>query len=408
MKNNRVQIIVGILLLAVGVSLVLYLSSFGVSLLTWSPGDLVRAAECDDQDGRVFTIYHRKEMLAKMSREVTVGDELITSSGRHYRIVKTDGKNAYADYLGVDKKLLGYGQVEVPAASMAWEGEKKIGIYHTHSSESYVPTDGTESIPFRGGIFKVGRVLAERLESKGVKVLHSMNPHEPRDKNAYYRSRRTAAELIRQNPVALFDVHRDGIPDPDYYREKVAGQNIAQLRLVVGRQNPNMNANLDFARKLMATANGIHPGLVKEIFIARGNYNQDLGPTTLLIEAGTYTNSRDEAERGVALLADAVPTVVGVGPGSQGPTDVTRRETATPGGWKALGWLLVAALLGGGAFLVISSGGLNQAWERLRNVMGGEFAGVLASRRDPTRVEEKTRKRETADPGREQGEKRGE
>ena len=37
-------------------------------------------------------------------------------------------------------------------------------------------------------------------------------PHDPHDAMAYDRSRRTAAELLKKNPIALLDIHRDAVP----------------------------------------------------------------------------------------------------------------------------------------------------------------------------------------------------
>ncbi len=177
---------------------------------------------------------------------------------------------------------------------------------------------------------------------------------------------------MKNNPVALLDVHRDGIPDADYYRRWISNERVAQLRLVVGRQNPNMKANLDFAKRMMAFANKTHPGIVKEIFMARGNYNQDLMPTALLIEAGTHTNSRQEAENGVALFADAIPPVLGIS-GAPGGAGAPRAG----GAWTALAWIIGLTVLGGGAFLLISSGGFKQAASRLSSYIGREFTGFL-------------------------------
>jgi stage II sporulation protein P len=185
---------------------------------------------------------------------------------------------------------------------------------------------------------------------------------------------------MKKNPIAVFDVHRDGINDPEFYRRNISNQDVAQMRLVVGRENPRMSANLDFVKRLMAYANKMHWPIAKEIFIGQGNYNQDLLPTSLLIEAGTYTNEKEEAMRGIAQLAEAVPVVLGItGPSSRpgAPefgkpiTDPTARQS---GGWTALAWILIIVLIGGGAFLVISSGGWNKAIERLRYFFGREFA----------------------------------
>ncbi|ADU52140.1 stage II sporulation protein P [Thermaerobacter marianensis DSM 12885] len=181
-------------------------------------------------------------------------------------------------------------------------GQGFIGIYHTHNDESYIPTDGTASVDGRGGIHRVGDVLGRELAQHGFRVVKSEALHLPHDRGAYRRSRRTALKMIPKNPLVLLDVHRDATP-PEFYREVVKGQPVTQIRLVVGRENPFRRTNLAFARRLKAEADRSFPGLVKGIYYGRGNYNQDLGPRTLLIEVGAHTNSRIRAERGAAIFA---------------------------------------------------------------------------------------------------------
>lgn len=57
----------------------------------------------------------------------------------------------------------------------------------------------------------VAGALAQTLEEQGVTVVHSDNIHDPHDKNAYQRSRETAAELLQEAPAIMIDVHRDGV-----------------------------------------------------------------------------------------------------------------------------------------------------------------------------------------------------
>ncbi len=346
-----------------------------------------REGEGDHLVGRVYTIRDESgQVVSQVSRRVTVGDEIFAADGRHYRVVKVRGEEAVARFLGMDEDLLAYRdfyrQLAIPAAK-APAPAQPVGIYHTHSDESYVPSDGSESIPFKGGIYRVGERMVGKLTEKGLRVEYDRTPHDPHDDNAYYRSRRTAVRLMQANPLALFDVHRDGVVDPGYYRRIVSQQNVAQTRLVVGRENPRMQANLDFAKRLMSYANSVHNPIVKEIFLAAGNYNQDLMPTALLIEAGTHTNSREEAERGIALLADAVPAVLGItGPAPPGaPKPITDRTAKTPGSYKALAWLLALTLLGGGAFLLVSAGSWERARQRLGRFFGQELGGLPVLRR---------------------------
>lgn len=350
--------------------------------------------------GEYVTLVERGgRVIDKMARVLVPGDEVITADGRHYRVQQVNGETAVVEFLGMDRRLLAWDE-ELATHGVPVQGSasrpRDVAIYHTHSSESYVPSDGTAFIPFNGGIYRVGEVLANALRSQGISVNHDRTPHDPHDNNAYVRSRKTAVRLLKSNPVAMLDVHRDGVPDADFYRQRVSGQEVSQLRIVVGRQNPRKDANLDFARRMMAYANRIHPGIVKGILLASGDYNQDLLPTALLLEVGTHTSTREEAERGVALFAGAVPYVLGVGPApaarpgqpewSRPVTDPGARQA---GVWRALALLIVVGLLAGASFLVISAGGLRQARERLRYLLRVEFGEFFRApwQRRPNRRE---------------------
>jgi len=330
--------------------------------------------------GKAYTINDEQgNFVTMVSRRVQAGNEIITHEGKHYRVVQVNAEEttAVARFIGVDQKLLAYNEfyscLELPAtAAAAAPSKRPVAIYHTHSDESYLPTDGKISIPFNGGIIDVGDTYTENLTENGTRVLHDKTPHDPHDNNAYYRSRRTAAALLKKNPVAMFDVHRDGIDDPGFYRQIISNRQVAQMRLVVGRQNPKMSANLDFAKRLMAYANQMHWPIVKDIYIGSGNYNQDLLSTALLIEAGTYTNRKGEAMGGIIQLAEAVPVVLGI---TTGPTTgPAARETGT---WSAVFWLLLIALVGGGAYLLISAGSYSKAKERLSGLFTRELGDVL-------------------------------
>ncbi|MBO8128381.1 MAG: stage II sporulation protein P [Peptococcaceae bacterium] len=304
--------------------------------------------------------------ISRTSRVVHKGDEIITCEGNHYRVIKVRGQKAVAEFLGKDDAYLAYLDYfngrDVPAAaqSQSW-GKRPVGIYHTHTDESYLPSDGESSIPAHGGIYDVGDAFAEELRRQGVNVRHYKTPHDPHDALAYTRSRRTAIGLTKHNPVALFDIHRDGIQDPNFYRDNIAGEEVARLRLVVGRQNPKMKTNLDFAKRIMAYVNQQHPRLIREIFMAHGSYNQDLLSTALLIEAGTYTNSKTAAENGIALFADDLPVVLGL----MAPKGAASKE-AGRSGWILVIWILILTAVGAGAFLIINAGSPQEALEQVK------------------------------------------
>lgn len=348
--------------------------------------------EGERDDGGYFTIVGPDgNIIDKTARVVYVGDEFIAADNKHYRIQKVEGDTAIAENIGTEE-IVWKEEWEQAQAQGQQNAKNLVAIYHTHSAESYVPTDGTESKPANGGIFQVGDALAAKLREKGINVLHDKTPHEPRDANAYKRSRRTATKLLQKRPAAIIDVHRDGVPDPEFYRGEVAGTPVTKVRLVVGRQNGNMQANLDFAKRVKAYMDKAYPGLIRGIFVARGNYNQDLTPRSLLIEVGTHTNSRERAENGAALFADAIPHILGIaappsgrGPGPFGPG---KNVPSTRGDWSALLWVIGILVVGGGAFLLLSTGSWKGSIDKLKQLTSTEWSSFLGKRHVRHNVQE--------------------
>ncbi|MEN6390420.1 MAG: stage II sporulation protein P [Syntrophomonas sp.] len=269
--------------------------------------------------GQFFTLVDENNRIVhQTAAQVYVGDEYITADNSRYKVQEISDNQARCVLVGREvMPQVAYDQERqawifdgeaVPAAAAAQQ--KRISIYHTHSDESYDRSDGTSSKEGSGGIYDVGDALASKLQSLGFQVEHNKNNHNPHDVNAYNRSRRTAATLLRNNPDAIFDVHRDAVPASQYQTE-VKGQDVTKVKLVVGQSNPNETSSLDFAKKIKAVMDQKSPGLSNGIYIGRGDYNQDLSPRSMLIEVGSNTNTKDEAERGVQLFAESLPVVLG-------------------------------------------------------------------------------------------------
>jgi len=340
------------------------LLSLGIEI----PEGLGQEEELDP--GSFYTIISEEgQVLDKTSRRVWAGDEFIAQDNQRYRVKRVDGTIARAQVVGAEDVVF------KPIMAVPVQGGNQVknlvGMYNTHSDESYVPTDGSESIPGEGGIYKVGEVLAEKLESLGVKVEYDKRSHEPHDSNAYKRSRRTAYQLMQDMPAAIIDVHRDGVPDPDFYNADIAGQPVTRVRLVVGRQNQNMDANLEFAKSIKAYLDEKYPGLVQGIFLAKGNYNQDLSPRSILVEVGTYTNDRARAQRGVALFAEAIGPVTGMS-----VADAAQRGPQAGGtDWSSVFWIILLVVAGIIGYLWIATGSWKGVQDRLKKFASREWFG---------------------------------
>lgn len=241
--------------------------------------------------------------------KVSRGDMFIGDAGYRGTVTRVEGNKAYLRSQG-EMTSLNTARAGVARALPLGAASKLICLYSTHSDESYVPTDGASAIPGAGGIIKVASAFADALSSVGFVVRHDSTPHDPHDALAYSRSRRTAAALASLKPYALIDVHRDAAP-AEAYATVIRGQEVQQIMIVVGRENPLMNANLLFATRLKDEADRMYPGLIRGIFLASGDYNQDLDPGALLLEVGSDTLPREHAERSVRFFARVMASVLG-------------------------------------------------------------------------------------------------
>lgn len=330
------------------------------------------SAAGDEQTGGVFyTLYDQDtgEAIEYMSRNVYPGDELLTGDNRHYKVRRVEGQQVFCQLMESRDLKAVLAQLHSAAETVSTGGAfRSIAIYCTHSDESYVPTSGTESKNGGGDILDVATTMAEELEAQGIEVIHSENIHDPHDVNAYQRSRKTAAQLLQEAPAAIIDVHRDGVPDPEYYATEINGEAATQIRLVVGRQNQNSEANIAFAEKMKAYYDEVKPGLIKSIFMAKGNYNQDLAPNSVLLEVGTHTNTLEQAEVGAREFAEVLPQFLGLKTAVEEQPQAPSAETEQPvsaekganGMGKAILWIVIVAVLGGLAFVWISRGTFRQ------------------------------------------------
>ena len=251
------------------------------------------------------------------------GDEYIAGDNVLYRIATVNSGNAIAEKIGEepmpDVSWLDVGEAQAVFASdettqavsaKANADKRLIALYVTHSDESYIPSDGSQSINGQGGIYDVAREFRDALQKQGVDVILDESTHLPHDSGAYRRSRQTAERLLQKQPDAIIDIHRDGIPDESEYARTINGEEASRVRLLVGRSNQNSSVNREFAKQLKAVADKQYPGLVKDIFIGKGNYNQDLAPHAILLEFGTHTISKERVLNSTDMMAQVMSTAL--------------------------------------------------------------------------------------------------
>lgn len=310
-------------------------------------------------DGQYFRLVDSDgELITVTARILDVGDSYISSSNRLYTVTGFNEDEIVVEFQE-EVQLPDVSEILQTQVAVQGDGESNwnsIGIYHTHNAESYVPTSGTESKDDgNGDILQVGKVLADALKEAGFEVNWTDTSHIPHDGQAYMRSRRTAMDLLQNQPATLIDVHRDATP-PEVYATEIDGQPSTRIRLVIGRQNQNREANLEFAKRIKAVADEQFPDLIEGIFDARGNYNQDIGPQSILLEFGAHTNPLDQAQQAAEFFSKVIPAAAGIsGAGAASSSEEQVGGAARRSIWWILG--IVALLVVG--FVVLNKQGLS-------------------------------------------------
>jgi len=287
------------------------------------------ALDEDGSAGFVTVLDEDGNTLARHGGLIALEDEWITSDNRRFVISGLNGTGLQGRARLVEQVTLP--EVALPAAQSDWT--PVVCVYCTHSDESYVPASGTESEADGGDILEVAETFAQQLNRLGCKAVLDESLHGPHDKNAYDRSRETAAELISQeNPTLLVDIHRDGAPE-DEYTFRVNDTEATHVRIVLGRKNENREDNEVFAQQLKAVADALYPGLVKDIFLGKGQYNQDLMSRSLLLEIGTHESDKEAALNSAGYAAQVVASALGAsGTVKESSTTGTKTAAATPAG----------------------------------------------------------------------------
>lgn len=334
------------------------------------------------------------EKITSICYEPEKGDQYISGDNRLYDVVSIEGDRVIVRELGEvtlpDVSWMNDGDIALP---VALSDSRRMALYCTHSDESYEPSDGLYSDDERGSIYQIARALGTALEDNGVQTEVADTLHHPHDAGAYRRSRQTAVQLLKSMPDALLDIHRDGIPDPDEYATQIGGKDVSKVRLLVGRGNQNMEANKDFALTVKAVADKVYPGLIKDIYMGKGAFNQDLYPRALLLECGTYTLEKEKVLASMPMMADVLyRTMYGGVTGSAGVSDsrgvrtekdggVTQGEPDPPvseeskGAGSGIIMLVIAVLAGlvifGIAATGSAKGGIRKAGRNISEMTGG-------------------------------------
>lgn len=203
-------------------------------------------------------------------------------------------------------------------------------IVHTHTSEAYTMEAGWE---YEGdttartqdpdySVVRVGRELAETLESHGISVIHDETFNDyPSYSGAYNRTLEKIETWVAQYPTIqmVIDVHRDAAANADgspvRHAVTLDGEETAQLMLVMGTDegglsHPNWQDNLSWALKLQAVLERQYPGLCRNLDLRTERFNQHVTPGSMLVEVGSSGNTLREALAAARDLGEGLAALI--------------------------------------------------------------------------------------------------
>ena len=282
-------------------------------LTLFSPVANSKTIALADTNKTYYTVYDesKKNIILLKGGEINDGDKYLSGDNKLYVISNIDEKNktAIAKFLN-DEKLPEYKvSPKQNSKSASAAVTKKVGVYHTHNDESYFTPDGIDSVYGKGGIHDVGKSFVSNLEKLGITTLYREDLHLPHNSGAYTRSQVTASALLNSGATAIFDLHRDSTKR-DYYLTKVNGVQMSSIRMVVGSSSSNYEENKKFAYSIKAYADSAYPGLIKDIYFGKGNYNQQLSTRAMLFEMGCENIEKDLVIKSTEYLAKTLDVVL--------------------------------------------------------------------------------------------------
>jgi len=352
-KTAVLTLVIGINVLSVG-SLILNSNKMQIMLLALG-SNLIPVKEIDFKIQDVAKIYpvlnvnnyvisnndmEKSEQAEKQKEEKKDINKFDGSAVETYSFNKNNASNLKISYTSNYQKATLYGITITNYATKTdidYEGlinkelnlsrtKDKILLYCTHTSESFVNSEGYE-FSYSGtmrtkdakyNMLSVASVLQEKLEIKNFNVVFDTTPHDYTSyDNAYSNSKVTIKSAINKYGKfgLMIDVHRDAYGSLNNGPTvEINGKQVALIMVVVGigtkgYENPYWETNLAIALQIVKKGEEMYPGLFRPLLIRDSKYNQDLNEGAILTEMGTTGNTHEEVFYAATCLSNVLDEV---------------------------------------------------------------------------------------------------
>ncbi len=193
------------------------------------------------------------------------------------------------------------------------EEEKTTGydiyIYSTHQTEEYEKGTSDKEKPT---VYDASYVLKQNLESLGYRVLvedRKMSDYLTQNNldysKSYTASRTYLNTVLKENPnlKLVIDFHRDAL-ERKYAVGVKKKKNYAKVLFVVGKASKNYQNTHTLVNKMNEYLKTNAPYLTRGVLEREGSYyNQDMHPSSFLLEVGGHKNTYDEVLNSIPIIS---------------------------------------------------------------------------------------------------------
>ena len=187
--------------------------------------------------------------------------------------------------------------------------DKKIHIYNTHQGEEY---DGYNVVLganyLKDCLSSQGyQCDVESNDFEGYKAVHNIAYNK-----SYSVSKMYLEQSIQSNGGydLIIDFHRDSI-SKELSTINHNGKSYAKIMFVVGKSSGKFDAVNQLSQQLSDIANSIVPKISRGVYVKQSHYNQGTSDNMVLIEVGAQSNTKEEIQATVEVIASSIGKYLG-------------------------------------------------------------------------------------------------
>lgn len=197
-----------------------------------------------------------------------------------------------------------------------------IYLYNSHQTEEY-ETSSILDFSIKPTVM-IGNYILEEIFNKNNystfveenSIKEILNQNNWKYSYSYAASRKLLEERKKEHPSLKYyiDIHRDSL-EKGRTTVEINGKQYAKLIFLIGLENKNYQANLEFTTKINDLLNIKYPSLSKGIYKKGGQgvngvYNQDFSPYLILLEVGGYQNTPIEVLNSLLAFSECYMEVI--------------------------------------------------------------------------------------------------